>query len=230
MPFLDRFYALVLDLNGTLAEGFDRFGPGQDYGETYRRLGQGTLDPETLRTVVDSLMDRLLARYEAGPADPFPGLADFLERQDALSADERERIEALVALHEMGTIPPERVESLRRLARRHRLALVSDLWAPAAAYREYLQRIDVDRLFRSMVFSCEHGAVKPSPRLFRRALSELEVPAERAVFIGDHETRDILGAAACGMATVWVDRTGAGPRVSTPDRVIRSLEELASLD
>ena len=35
MAFLDRYDALVFDLNGMLAQGFIRFGPGQDYADTF---------------------------------------------------------------------------------------------------------------------------------------------------------------------------------------------------
>ncbi|MGD8977332.1 MAG: HAD family hydrolase [Gammaproteobacteria bacterium] len=229
MAFLDRYDALVFDLNGTLAEDFDRFGPGQDYAATYRRLGSGSLMPDEVGELVESLMARLLERYESGPVDPFPNFTDFLADTVDLPRDEWERIEELVAFHEMGSISRERVESLRILAGSHRLALVSDLWAPSGLYRRYLETSGVSSVFRSMVFSCDLGAVKPSPRMFRKALTELDVPAGRAVFIGDNETRDILGAAACGMATVWIDSKGTGPGVSRPDRVIESVEELAGL-
>ena len=84
-------------------------------------------------------------------------------------------------------------------------------------------------MFGSMVFSCEHDAVKPGPRLFQTALSELGVAPERAVFVGDHESRDILGAAACGMSTVWIDAAGCGPTVASPARVVVSLEALPDL-
>ena len=39
MAFLDRFAALLLDMNGTCMFGHDRFGPDQDYVATYRSHG-----------------------------------------------------------------------------------------------------------------------------------------------------------------------------------------------
>lgn len=230
MAFLDHFDALIFDLNGTLAEDYDRFGPDQDYGATYGRLGSGSLTVDQVRESVQALMSRLLARYETGPFDPFPSLTDLIAEMGELPPAEWPGIEALVAAHEMGSVPPERIAWLQSLSRSHRLALVSDLWASSASYRRYLETTGVASVFRSMVFSCDHGAVKPSPRLFHLALSELDVPARRAVFIGDTESRDILGAAACGLATIWIDSKGTGPGVSRPDRIIGSVEELAGLD
>ena len=48
---------------------------------------------------------------------------------------------------------------------------------------------------------------KPSPALFRLALTDREVPAGRAVIIGDDVETDIRGARAAGLAAVLV-RTG----------------------
>ncbi len=229
MVFLDRFDAVIFDLNGTLAEDFDRFGPGQDYAMTYRQLGGSALAPQPLTKLVDSLMTRILRRYEDGPPDPFPSLAEFLAQLVEVPAAEAERIDALVAEHERGTIPQARVDLIETLGRNHRLGLISDLWASSDCYRRYLDQLGLSAMFGSMVFSCEHDAVKPGPRLFRTALSELGVAPERAVFVGDHESRDILGAAACGMSTVWIDAEGCGPTVASPDRVVISLEALPDL-
>jgi len=229
MVFLDRFDAVIFDLNGTLAEDFDRFGPGQDYAMTYRQLGGSALAPQPLTKLVDSLMTRILRRYEDGPPDPFPSLAEFLAQLVEVPAAEAERIDALVAEHERGTIPQARVDLIETLGRNHRLGLISDLWASSDCYRRYLDQLGLSAMFGSMVFSCEHDAVKPGPRLFRTALSELGVAPQRAVFVGDHESRDILGAAACGMSTVWIDAEGRGPTVASPDRVVVSLEALPDL-
>ena len=48
---------------------------------------------------------------------------------------------------------------------------------------------------------------KPSPALFRLALTDMEVPVGRAVIIGDDVETDIGGARAAGLAAVLV-RTG----------------------
>ncbi len=50
---LAEFEAILFDLNGTLAEGYDRFGPEQDYHATYRRLGGRRLDAAMLRRWAD---------------------------------------------------------------------------------------------------------------------------------------------------------------------------------
>lgn len=46
--------------------------------------------------------------------------------------------------------------------------------------------IPVDELFDTIVDSCRAGVRKPDPRMFRLALDEVGVPAERTVFLDDH--------------------------------------------
>ena len=51
-----RFDAILFDLNGTLAEGYDRFGPGEDYHATYRDLGGRELSAAALRDRIEALL------------------------------------------------------------------------------------------------------------------------------------------------------------------------------
>jgi putative hydrolase of the HAD superfamily len=59
-----------------------------------------------------------------------------------------------------------------------------------------LDRLDV------VVFSTDLGVRKPDARLFRRALDELDVAPEDALFVGDRLEHDVRGAAAVGMKTM----------------------------
>ena len=93
------------------------------------------------------------------------------------------------------------LESLRR--RELKLGVVVNSWPDPArllradfAERGILERVDV------AVFSDEIGARKPDARIFVRALSELGVAPEEAVFVGDRLVQDVGGAAAVGMTTV----------------------------
>jgi FMN phosphatase YigB (HAD superfamily) len=208
---LDAFDAILFDLNGTLADAYDRFGPAEDYHATYRRLGGARLAAAELTALVEGTMAVLLRRYRDGPPDPFPDLRDCVPSEFEAGPDELELLLETIAAHECGSIPAPRAALLRALAPRHRLGLVSDLWAPAGYCRRYLEAEGLAELFGSLVFSCEHGAVKPARRLFERALAELGADPARTLFVGDDAARDIAGAAACGMKTVRVGlRGGAG--------------------
>jgi putative hydrolase of the HAD superfamily len=217
------FDAILFDLNGTLAESYDRFGPDEDYHRTYRGLGGGELSPADLRDRVEQTLARLLPQYRDGPANPFPSLRDCVPDAERLPAAELELLLETVAAHECGRIPAARVALLRRLAGSQRLGLVSDLWAPADKCRDYLAALGLDDVFGSLVFSCEQGAVKPARRLFERALAELGATPERTLFVGDDLRRDIAGAAACGLRTAWI---GDPAVASGADWVLRDVLEL----
>jgi FMN phosphatase YigB (HAD superfamily) len=227
MRFLSRFDTVIFDLNGTLAKDYDRFGDKQDYYATYTRLGGGRLTPEAVRSMVEESLQRCLMRYELGPWDPFPPYGDFLELADP---EEKSRVEATVAEHELGVVPDSRVAWLRHLARTHRIGLVSDIWGPAGRLRAHLGERELGSLFGAVVISSEEGAVKPSPRLFRAALDRLGCRSSSAVFVGDSFERDIVGAQTCGLATVWIGQRSEIPEDGNPDRVIETVEALSFLD
>jgi putative hydrolase of the HAD superfamily len=52
------------------------------------------------------------------------------------------------------------------------------------------------------VFSSDVGVRKPSPEIFLRALGELGVAADRALFVGDRLRQDVGGAHGVGMRAV----------------------------
>jgi putative hydrolase of the HAD superfamily len=54
-----------------------------------------------------------------------------------------------------------------------------------------------------LVTSEEAGREKPHPEIFHLCLEKLQLPAEEICFIGDSYDKDIEGAAAAGMQTVW---------------------------
>ena len=56
----------------------------------------------------------------------------------------------------------------------------------------------------TIVYATEHGsgASKPDPEPFAEVLKRLQVPAYAAVFVGDDETCDVLGASGAGFSTI----------------------------
>jgi putative hydrolase of the HAD superfamily len=54
-----------------------------------------------------------------------------------------------------------------------------------------------------IVISEAAGVRKPDPRIFARALAQLDVPPSAAVFVGDHPDADVAGAQHSGLYAVW---------------------------
>ena len=94
-----------------------------------------------------------------------------------------------------------------------------------------VRRIGIADYFRFVIRSEEVGTAKPHPEIFEAALRAAGVTAAEAVHVGDDPERDIAGAAAAGMRTVWVNlRDEAWPLESVvPTATVRSLDEVAPL-
>lgn len=132
----------------------------------------------------------------------------------------------------VGAWPPfaDSSEALERLARRHRLAIVSnvddDLFAGSA------RRLGVD--FDEVVTAQQVGSYKPERAHFDTVLQRLDLPRERVLHVAQSLYHDIAPAKALGFTCVWVNRRGgdggggATPGSNAkPDATVPDLETLA---
>jgi putative hydrolase of the HAD superfamily len=88
----------------------------------------------------------------------------------------------------------------------YRLALVAD--GPAATFQNVLGAAGLYELFAVRAISACVGVEKPDEGIFRHALSALgidEADYGRVVMVGNNLGRDIKGANALGMISVWMD-------------------------
>jgi putative hydrolase of the HAD superfamily/5'-nucleotidase len=233
---LDRFAVVLLDLNSTFMFGEDRFGPGQDYHATYVAEGGRALAPAAVRAAVDACHAHLAARYtDPAHLDDFPSVRETLEllpSTRAHAADERARLERVIARHELGRVPEAYAAALRRLGRTHRLGLVSNIWSRKEPWLAELARAGVSDLFTTMVFSSDTRSIKPSTRLFEAALAAFEMPRRAVVVVGDSLAADVAPARAAGLASVWINRSGARvpPGGPEPDYIAPDLLALVPGD
>lgn len=230
---LSRFGAVLLDMNGTLLFGGDRFGPDQDYWATYRSLGGSRLAPEVVQATIAACHETMERIYnDPTRSDSFPRVLDTLRtlpRMQGLDDRELTLLEGVIAQHERGQVPDAYAVYLRNLACSHPLGLVANILSRKDLWLEEFRRAGVLDLFAITVFSSDGSSMKPSRKLFDRAVSALPVmPRSEIVFVGDSLRCDIAGAAGAGLATVWIDRDGAGRRAGDPqpDFVVRDLLEL----
>ena len=117
---------------------------------------------------------------------------------------------------------------LGRLARRHRLGVVSNFYGNLAAV---CVEAGLAPLLGAVADSAVIGAGKPDPRIFDHALDALGIAAGDALFVGDSRPRDMEGARALAMPHVWVVEAGApvAPPCCADDPVIHELDELVAL-
>ena len=105
-----------------------------------------------------------------------------------------------------------------------RLAVLSDSESPAAAIRARLHQLGIGAYFAEIVSSVELGRTKPDPLGYRTTLERLQLPAERAAFVG-HDADELQGAHRCGLRTIAFNADG---HVSA-DCVLRCFGELTQL-
>jgi putative hydrolase of the HAD superfamily len=109
---------------------------------------------------------------------------------------------------ERQTSYPHAAATLDRLRRHVRLGLVtngtSDLQRRKLALAGLADRFDV------VVAACDVGIGKPDPAVFAAALAALGVAADEVVMVGNDLDRDIAGAAAAGIRSLWIQHGANG--------------------
>src|SRR5688572_1662989 len=210
--FIDKFEVILLDMGQTFMFDVDRFSETEDFGATYRQLSGRALGASDVRRIILSAFDRLSTySRDAAFCDRFPTVFQCLKNfaeLDSLDRGELDRIEQVFALHEVGTIPQTHVAALRQLHETHRLGVVSNIWSKSDLYFEEFDRAGIRDLFDVIVFSSDHGHIKPSPYLFTKAIELLNVDRSKIAFVGDSLSRDIVGANGVGLSTIWINPTG----------------------
>jgi len=93
--------------------------------------------------------------------------------------------------------------------------------------REILIRRGIAEFFETVVSSGTEGVSKPDPEIFRRALARMKVGPEESFYVGDLAYTDAKAAAAVGMQSVWLHRSGTGFGDDPPE--ITSLLEVPLL-
>jgi putative hydrolase of the HAD superfamily len=95
--------------------------------------------------------------------------------------------------------------------------------------RPIVDRLALDDEFEEVLLSFEVGIHKPDPGIYREALRRLgDVEPERAVFVDDQPPY-CDGAAALGIETFLIDRSGDGTPDLNGHRVIQNLRPLLSV-
>lgn len=97
----------------------------------------------------------------------------------------------------------ELLDYIRSLKPKYKTAIVSDAWSDA---RESMQGFINNDTFDVIVFSAEVGVQKPAPEIFERALSQLGIAPQEAIFVDDRE-KNIVGANQLGMHGVFFTDT-----------------------
>jgi len=230
MPPVDfgRFEVLTFDCYGTLIDWEAGIAAG------VRRV----LDPRGVAVDEEDILERYArheAAAEAGPYAPYRAvLARALRGVCAELGVEPTEAEAAAFGGSVGEWPafPDSPAALARLARRYRLAVITncddELFAASS------RRLGV--VFEWVVTAQQVEAYKPSERPFEVAFERIGVSRERILHVAQSLFHDHVPAKRLGLATAWIDRrhgrpgSGATPPASaTPDLAAPDMATFARL-
>ena len=235
--------AVIFDLGHTLwdyapTEHSRRLGTLRLHARLIEELGETTPHPAELeRALVGPLEQVIGAWYQDNSSLEQPSSDVFVRR--ALAAIEARLTEQLVidvtqiffgVEADMPVVLPDTLAALATLhGRGLALGCITNTILLQVAIEDILRRLGLVRYLDSVVVSSEAGYRKPHPSLFRRALDDLGIAPEDALFVGDRLVDDVSGAQAAGMRAVLTHQyrhENLDGAAAQPDAVISRLGEL----
>jgi putative hydrolase of the HAD superfamily len=229
-----RILAVVFDAVGTLLF------PRESVGETYARLARahGVALPASR---LDEAFGRVMA---AAPANAHPDVPPELRaesergwwharvRETFRAADGTARFDDFEGFfarlyHHYAEPGAWRLAAGARqcleilAARGLRLAVLSNF---DGRLRQLLTGLGLAERFEVVTLPADAGAAKPEPAIFAACLARLALPARRALYVGDHATRDVAAAHAAGWLALDVGTlAGLGALPGAIDRLEQEL-------
>jgi putative hydrolase of the HAD superfamily len=182
-----------------------------------------------LREAEAALVDHVEVDY---PAVVRRALARFGVTPPAadLAAAMRAQILSWSSVRQVHPDAHELLDALR--ARGLRIGYVSNTYDPPEILREVIRDEGMEERADAIVLSSELGYRKPSPRIYRAALREVDTPAAATLFVGDRVLEDVVGPAREGMRTclaTWF-RSDQGDHALADTVADRPLQVLALVD
>ena len=205
----------LFDLDGTLADTKDDIATAVNL--TLRDFGLPTQVPERIHAFVGDGVRALLARAFDG-RDP----EDF---DCALGVFRRHYMDHLL---DVTRFYPEVLPVLTHFAHKKK-AIVTN--KPIEYTLKLIEGLRASERFALILGAGSTPDLKPHPGMINKALSDLKVPHDRAVMIGDH-VNDITAARAAGIRSVAVGYGFGDPKVlraAEPDFFCETLDEVTAL-
>jgi putative hydrolase of the HAD superfamily len=92
-----------------------------------------------------------------------------------------------------------------------------------------MTELDIHHHFEVIVSPQTFGVGKPEPEIFLRTMELLDLPPERAIYVGDSYDNDVIGARAAGLTPVLIDRFLINLDSHDAEHRVETLHELAEL-
>ena len=235
------FRAVVFDLGHTLWDFVPREDPRRLNVLRLRArlaaaLGDGAPTPAALDRALGAAVQRWLDSWSSERLEQPPSerlVSEALATLKLAPPDDLLRELTTILFGAELDVPVVEPDGLAAIASLHQRGLTMGCITNTILLEEgtldLLHRLGLLRYLRSVVVSSAMGYRKPHPSLFLRALEELDVAPDEAVFVGDRLVDDISGAQGVGMRAVLTHQYRQEPldgATAAPDAVIRRLSEL----
>jgi 2-haloacid dehalogenase len=224
---VNRYLGVLLDADNTLFD-YDR-AEAEALAETLALAAPGVPREAAMAAyrVINARYWKLFERGEIDTAGLQSGRWTDLFRETGLSGSPIAAAETYVTrLSEKAHLLPRAAETVRELARRVRLCLVTN--GLSRVQRERVAHSGIAGSFTAILISEELGFAKPDPRFFQAAATTLGLSPALLLCVGDNPAADIAGARGAGIDACWYAPGGApwpGPG-EPPVHVIRDLADL----
>lgn len=187
------------------------------------------VSPESLaRAEIEMRLAYERTSYSRGHADPWISYMQELARLARVSHFPVEAFERLRQYHDTENLWEDIIEgseaALTSLGRRFRLGIISNA---NGTVRKAFARLGLGHFFETIVDSAEEGCEKPDPRIFRVALSRMQLDPSEVVYVGDIFRVDVIGARGVGMRGILLDIHGY--HADKPCERVRALADLEGL-
>lgn len=204
----DRLRALLVDVGGTLVDDQTWAQPPQYEALMLARLSEafGVEHPWFRWLVTQSFGESDAPTWEQRTMEV---VAAFLAGEGIDVTDEEVANicrACAIPLPEVVKLAPGAAETIRELRRRSvRMVVCSNtFWRNDDDVRRDWEQFGLADCFAAYVTSHDAGVAKPHAEIFRRALAAVGATPSDAAIIGDRPERDLAGARAVGMRSIWM--------------------------
>lgn len=133
----------------------------------------------------------------------------------------------MARVREVTKAPPARIDAMKKIARHHRVGLISNFDDSETGHL-IMHDTGIRDLFDPVIISADTGYRKPNPLIFKIILDAMKLAPADVLFVGDTPLDDVLGSKGVGMHSAWIRMRGrempAG--IPAPDIIIGDLAEL----
>ncbi|HET6845489.1 MAG TPA: HAD-IA family hydrolase, partial [Anaerolineales bacterium] len=210
--------AILFDLDGTIRLNEPR--GSEVFADHAASLGLRVRDDDRLRAFrwehfYWANSPDLLADRERAGADQGAFWAQYAHRQlVALGASSKQAAEMAPRMNEFmlnsfnpRSIVPGELPAVLRSLREAGIVLgvISNRSQP---YRDELTELGLAEFFPYALASGDIQIWKPDPGVFQHACTQLQIPPDRAAYVGDNYFADVVGSRAAGLTPVLYDPRG----------------------